>query len=269
MLSFKPAFSLSSYVCYYTIPGGSDGKASAYNVGDLGSIHGSGRFPVKGNGNPLQYSCLENPVERGSWWATVHGVAKSQTWLKDFTFTLYNVYISLSLTSLSMALSIEPQDFVVAYMKAQDLVSIASPALTSYCSSLKSSSLPALLPGSLHPHLCLGGVGCSFSVFWARSSPGVLTSPSVPSALFTSHLTVLLTLQPPPTLSPPSTLIPLCCFSIVYLCSLFIFLPHPALEHSLHDTETCFVHILISKHLETLLNIYLWNKFKNGKVLLI
>ena len=136
MLSFKPAFSLSSYMCYYTIPGGSDGKVSAYNVGDLGSIPGSGRSPGKGNGNPLRYSCLENPVDGGSWKATVHGVAKSQTWLNDFTFTFYHVYISLSLTSLSMALSLEPQDFVVAYMKPQDLASIASPTLTSYCSSL-------------------------------------------------------------------------------------------------------------------------------------
>ena len=46
--------------------GGSDGKASAYNAGDLGSIPGSGRSPVEGNGNPLQYSCLENPIDRGS-----------------------------------------------------------------------------------------------------------------------------------------------------------------------------------------------------------
>ena len=47
--------------------GGSDGKASAYNAGDLGSIPGSGRSPGEGNGNPLQYSCLENPMDRGSW----------------------------------------------------------------------------------------------------------------------------------------------------------------------------------------------------------
>ena len=48
-------------------PGGSDGKASAYNVGDLGSIPGSGRSPGEGNGNPLQYSCLENPMDGGDW----------------------------------------------------------------------------------------------------------------------------------------------------------------------------------------------------------
>ena len=59
----------------------------ACNAGDLGSIPGSGKFPGEGNGNPLHYSCLENPMGRGAWWATVHGVAKSQTRLSDFTFT--------------------------------------------------------------------------------------------------------------------------------------------------------------------------------------
>ena len=48
-------------------PGGSDSKAFAYNEGDLGSIPGSGRSPGEGNGNPLQYSCLENPIDRGAW----------------------------------------------------------------------------------------------------------------------------------------------------------------------------------------------------------
>ena len=66
-------------------PSSLDGKASAYNVGDPGSIPGSGRSPGEGNGNPLQYSCLENPMDRGAWWATVHGVAKSRTWLSDFS----------------------------------------------------------------------------------------------------------------------------------------------------------------------------------------
>ena len=60
-------------------PGGSDGKASAYSAGDLGSIPGSGRSPGEGNGSPLQYSCLENPMDGGAWWATVHGVAESDT----------------------------------------------------------------------------------------------------------------------------------------------------------------------------------------------
>ena len=66
-------------------PGGSHGKVSAYDAGDLGSIPGLGRFPGEGNGNPLPYSCLENPMDGGAWLATVHGVTKSQTRLSDFT----------------------------------------------------------------------------------------------------------------------------------------------------------------------------------------
>ena len=62
----------------YIFPGGSDGKESSCNAGDPGSISGSGRHPGKGNGNPLQYSCLENPMDRGAWRATVHRVKKSQ-----------------------------------------------------------------------------------------------------------------------------------------------------------------------------------------------
>ena len=65
--------------------GGSDGKASVYNAGDLGSIPGLGRSPGELNGNPLQYYCLENPRDRGAWQATVHGLAKSRTRLNDFT----------------------------------------------------------------------------------------------------------------------------------------------------------------------------------------
>jgi len=67
----------------YTFPGGSDGKASACNVGDLSSISGLGRYPGGGNGNPLQYSCLENPKDRVAWQAPVHGVAKSQMRLSN------------------------------------------------------------------------------------------------------------------------------------------------------------------------------------------
>ena len=63
-------------------PGGSDGKASAYNVGDLGSIPESGRSSREGNGNPLQYSCLENSMDREAWQTTVYKVAKSQTHMR-------------------------------------------------------------------------------------------------------------------------------------------------------------------------------------------
>ena len=60
-------------------PGGSEGKESTCNAGDLFSVPGLGRSPGEGYGYPLQFSCLENPMDRGAWWATVHGVAKSQT----------------------------------------------------------------------------------------------------------------------------------------------------------------------------------------------
>ena len=66
-----------------SFPGGSDGKESACNAGDPGSISGLGRSPGEGNGNPLQYYCLENSTDRGAWQATVHGVVKSQTQLSD------------------------------------------------------------------------------------------------------------------------------------------------------------------------------------------
>ena len=59
--------------------GGSDGKESACNAGELGLIPGSGRSPGEGNGNPLHYSCLENSMQRGAWQAILHGVANSQT----------------------------------------------------------------------------------------------------------------------------------------------------------------------------------------------
>ena len=64
-------------------PGSSDGKESACNEGDLSSIPESGRSPGEGNDNPLQYSCLENSMDREAWRATVYGVAKSQTQLSN------------------------------------------------------------------------------------------------------------------------------------------------------------------------------------------
>ena len=71
MVSF---YRLGNFI--YDFPGDSDGKASAYNVGEPGSIPGSGRPPGEGNCNLLQYSCLENPIDGGAWQATVHGVAE-------------------------------------------------------------------------------------------------------------------------------------------------------------------------------------------------
>ena len=73
--------SSSSYLIGF--PGGSDGKESACNAGDMGLIAGSGRSLGVENGNPLQYSCLENSMDRGAWWATDHRVVKSQTRLSN------------------------------------------------------------------------------------------------------------------------------------------------------------------------------------------
>ena len=81
-----PCVNLNSAL-FNVFAGGSAIKVSAWNAGDPGLIPGSGRSPGEGNGNPLQYSCLENPMEGGAWWATVHGVTKSRTRLSDFTFT--------------------------------------------------------------------------------------------------------------------------------------------------------------------------------------
>ena len=68
---------------------GSDGKESACDAEDLGSIPELGRCPRKGKGTPLQFSCLENPMDGGAWWAAVHGVVKSPARLIDFTFTFH------------------------------------------------------------------------------------------------------------------------------------------------------------------------------------
>ena len=62
-----------------SFPGGSDSKEPACNMGDPGSIPGLGRSPGEGHGNPLQYSSLENPMDRGGWWAIVHRVTKNPT----------------------------------------------------------------------------------------------------------------------------------------------------------------------------------------------
>ena len=91
-------------------PGGSVVKnlpASTGDTRDVGSIAGSGRSPGEGHGNPLQNSCLENPLDRGDWQATVHGLAKSQAWLSDWVCT--QCYGWFDLLSRTLKLSLDQQ----------------------------------------------------------------------------------------------------------------------------------------------------------------
>ena len=82
-------------------PGGSDGKESACSAGDLGLISGSGRSPEEGNSYPLQYSGMENYMDRGAWHATVHGVTKSQTRLNDIPYErIIHIIISQIISSI-------------------------------------------------------------------------------------------------------------------------------------------------------------------------
>ena len=82
-LPYAYIYYISVYNTYMGFPGGSGGKESACYAGDLGSIPGLGRSLGEENGNPLQYSCLKNPTDRGAWGATVYWVEKSQTRLSD------------------------------------------------------------------------------------------------------------------------------------------------------------------------------------------
>ena len=85
-LSHCTFFHLMISLCLVSLPSGTVVKnppANAGDPGDIGLIPGSGRAPEGGSSNPLQYSCLGNPVDRGAWWATVHGVERSQTQLRD------------------------------------------------------------------------------------------------------------------------------------------------------------------------------------------
>ena len=81
-------------VCMH-FPGGSEGKESVCNAGDPGSIPGLGGSPGEGNGHPLQDSCLENSMDRGAWWATVHEVTQSQTQLSDYSYYTTEYYSTI------------------------------------------------------------------------------------------------------------------------------------------------------------------------------
>ena len=86
ILDVIPLHFFALRLCLRSLPGGTDDKESSCSVRDVGWIPGLGRSPGGGHGNPLQYSGLENSMDRGAWWATVHGAAKSQTGLSNFHF---------------------------------------------------------------------------------------------------------------------------------------------------------------------------------------
>jgi len=92
-LSFVINIKPQSYWIRAYFPGGSDCEESACNAGDANLIPGWGRSPGEGNSNPLQYSCLENSIDRGAWWATVHRVTKRWTQLNDFHFSDLNLIL--------------------------------------------------------------------------------------------------------------------------------------------------------------------------------
>ena len=87
------------------LPCGSEGKVFAYNERDPGSIPGLGRSPGEGNGNPLQYSCLENPMDSGARWSAVHGVTMSWALLSDFTFTFHFLALEKEMATHSSVLA--------------------------------------------------------------------------------------------------------------------------------------------------------------------
>ena len=88
--NWKLSFSIKILYCNYQSTGGSAGKESDCNAGDLSSVLRWGRSSGEGNGYPLQYSYLQNSEDSGAWRATVRGVTKSQTWLRDFHFKQFN-----------------------------------------------------------------------------------------------------------------------------------------------------------------------------------
>ena len=129
-------------------------KRLAYNAGDLGSIPGSGRSSGEGKGNPLQYPCLENPMDRGAWWAIVHGVTKSRTQLSDFTH---------------FPLSVQLFNCVRLFATPWTAARQASLSITNSWSLLKFMSIESVMPSNhlilCHPLLLPPSIFPSIRVF--------------------------------------------------------------------------------------------------------
>ena len=115
----------------HIFPGSSDGKASAYNAGDPGSIPGSGRSPGEGNGNPLQCSCLENPMDRGAWWATVQGLTKSRTLHFHIIICVYILYVHYTYANVYIYVYINMYMYMFVYVYVRVCLSVCISALLS------------------------------------------------------------------------------------------------------------------------------------------
>ena len=107
-------------------PGSTDSKESACNAGDPGLIPGSGSSPGEGNGNPLQYSCLENPMDRGAWWATPHG-SQSRTLLSDVQNHIYMLVCSLFALSLFLTLPLPLLLIILDHLRQRSRLHGSSP----------------------------------------------------------------------------------------------------------------------------------------------
>ena len=149
-------------------PGGASGKNLPANAGDIrdaGSIPGSGRSPGGGHDNPLQYSCLENPMDRGAWWATVHRVTKSQTLLKGLSTHSYITCTILLISSVQFnGIKHIHCCATITTIHFQNFFSF-SQTETLYPLSNSSPFLPTPTPlpglGNHHSTFCLYGFGYS------------------------------------------------------------------------------------------------------------
>ena len=106
MVSFTVQKLLSLISSHLRASCGSNSKESTCSAGDPGSVPQLGRSSGEGNGNPLRYSCLENSMDRGAWWAIVHGVAESRTRLSDFTFTFHSYALEKEMATHSSVLAL-------------------------------------------------------------------------------------------------------------------------------------------------------------------
>ena len=143
----KQLSSSSSKKYTWGFPGGTSGKEPTCQCRrhrDMGSILGLGRCPGRGHGTPLQYSCLENPMDRGVWWSTVHGVAKSQTWLKKLSTPTQEVYI-LSLAPHRWYLSLNHLRHLGVLQPSPNKDSFLNPTLVRLLKILLCTSLQSLV----------------------------------------------------------------------------------------------------------------------------